>query len=135
MQVLLLVPLVSVLYALSLASFAVAAYYGFRLSRLTRKAKVMVMITKDGPASLVCGLILLAASQVPNLIASLMQIQLAADFFLVPSAVLLVGSAIMFALGFQRMYAIYLNERLKMSVNTVLDELLEKETSLQDEYR
>jgi hypothetical protein len=124
-----------VLYALSLISFTIAAYYGFRLSRLTRKAKVMVMITKDGPLSLVCGLILLASSQVPNLIASLMQIQLAADFFLVPSAVLLVGSAIMFALGFQRMYAIYLNEKLKMSVNNVLDELLEKETSLQDEYR
>ncbi|MGI0081512.1 MAG: hypothetical protein ACRECH_18075 [Nitrososphaerales archaeon] len=130
-----MVPLVSVLYAIALSSFAIAAYYGFRLSRLTRKAKVMVMITKDGPASLVCGLILLAASQVPSLITSLMQVQLVFDFFLVPSAVLLVGSALMFALGFQKMYAIYRNEKLKMSVNTVLDELLEKETSLQEDYR
>lgn len=93
------------------------------------------MITKDGPTSLVGGLVLLAASQVPNLIASLIQVQLAADFFLVPSAVLLVGSAIMFAVGFQKMYSIYLNEKLKMSVNTVLDGLLEKEASLQDELR
>lgn len=130
-----MVPIVSVLYSIALASFAIAAYYGFRLSRLTRKSKVMVMITKDGPTSLVGGLVLLAASQVPNLIASLIQVQLAADFFLVPSAVLLVGSAIMFAVGFQKMYSIYLNEKLKMSVNTVLDGLLEKEASLQDELR
>ncbi len=127
--------MVSVLYALALASFTIASYYGFRLSRLTKKAKVMVMITKDGPAYLVGGLLLLALSQVPSLIASLMQVELAADFFLVPSAVLLVGSAFMFAIGFQRMYAIYRNEKLKMSVNTVLDELLEKETTLQDDYR
>ncbi|MDG7001744.1 MAG: hypothetical protein JRN15_21830 [Nitrososphaerota archaeon] len=127
-----LVPLVSVLYALALTSFAVAAYYGFRLGRLTNKAKVMIMVTKDGPNSLVSGLVLLAISQIPYLIAAILDIP-ASDVFAVPAGVLLMGSAAMFAWGFHRMYAVYSNERLKMSVNSVLDELLEKESVFEEE--
>jgi hypothetical protein len=127
-----LVPLISVLYTLALVSFVVAAYYGFRLSRLTKKAKVMVMVTKDGPASIVSGLVLLAISQVPYLLTTGLGVSMT-DIFAVPAGVLLVGSAIMFAWGFHRMYAVYLNEKLKMSVNSVLDELLEKETELNED--
>ncbi len=126
------VPLASVFYTLALVSFIVAAYYGLRLSRLTNKAKVMVMVTKDGPASLVNGLVLLASSVVPLLLATEFSQNLA-DVFDVTAGVLLMGSAAMFAWGFHRMYAVYLNERLKMSVNSVLDELLEKESALNEE--
>jgi maltodextrin utilization protein YvdJ len=129
---LILVPLVSVFYVLALFSFVVAGYYGFRLSRLTKKARVMVMVTKDGPASLVSGLVLLAASQVPNLIAAALGTSVA-DEFGIPAGILLVGSAIMFAWGFHRMYAVYLNERLKANVNNVLDELLEREAKIDEE--
>jgi|SRR5579875_487820 len=127
-----LVPLISVLYSLALTSFVVAAYYGFRLSRLTSKARVMVMVTKDGPTSIVGGLVLLATSQIPNLIVTMLNISYA-DIFAVPSGVLLVGSAIMFALGFHKMYEVYLNEKLKMSVNKVLDELLESDLTMEQE--
>jgi hypothetical protein len=128
----LVVPLASVFYTLALVSFVVAAYYGLRLSRLTNKAKVMVMITKDAPASLVNGLVLLASSVVPLLLATEFS-QNITDVFDVTAGVLLMGSAAMFAWGFHRMYAVYLNERLKMSVNSVLDELLEKEAALNEE--
>jgi hypothetical protein len=127
-----MVPLVSVFYALAVCSFVVAAYYGLRLSRLTKKTRVMVMITKDGPASLVSGLVLLATSQVPYLIAAALNTSVA-DEFGIPSGILLMGSAAMFAWGFHRMYAVYLNERLKMNVNNVLDELLEKEAKIDEE--
>jgi hypothetical protein len=127
-----MVPLVSVFYTLALLSFVVAAYYGFRLSRLTKKAKVMVMVTKDGPASLVNGLILLACSQVPYLVAAALNTTVA-DEFAIPAGILLVGSAMMFAWGFHRMYAVYLNERLKMNVNNVLDELLERDALIDEQ--
>jgi hypothetical protein len=127
-----MVPLVSVFYALAVCSFIVAAYYGFRLSRLTNKSKVMVMVTKDGPTSLVSGLVLLAASQVPYLLANALNTP-AGDEFGVPAGILLMGSAGMFAWGFHRMYAVYLNEKFKMNVNHVLDELIEKEAQLGNE--
>ncbi len=133
------VPLVSVFYVLATCSFTVAAYYGFRLSRLTRKAKVMVMVTKEGPTSLVMGLILLAASQIPYLMAIALNLAVAEEFE-IPAGILLMGSAGMFAWGFHRLYSVYLNEKLKASVNHVLDELLEKESELvhekfQDQYK
>jgi len=122
-----LVPLVSVLYVLSLLSFGVAAYYGFRLTKLTRRMRVMVMITNDGPASIVGGLVLVAISQVPNLMASVYNSP-NLDFFAVTSLTLLLGSALMFAKGFHKIYAVYLNEKMKMEVNSVLSELVERET-------
>ncbi len=68
---------------------------------------------------------MLALSQVMKLIESLTQM-LIPDFFDVTAGSLMVGSAVMFALGFHRMFAVYMNERLRMSVNNVLEELADK---------
>ena len=120
-----LVPLTSVLYVLALASFTIAGYYGFRLTRLARKMKVMIMMTQDGPESIVGGIVILALSQAMNLVQSIisLQNQQFANFFDVTSVTLLVSSAVMFAIGFHKMYAVYLNERLKVKVNSALEEL------------
>jgi len=85
------------------------------------------MITNDGPASIVGGLVLVAISQVPNLMASVYNSP-NLDFFAVTSLTLLLGSALMFAKGFHKIYAVYLNEKMKMEVNSVLSELVERET-------
>ena len=122
----LLVPLTAVLYVVGLASFSIAAYYGFRLTSMARKMKVMIMITQDGPQSIVGGIVLLACSQISNTIDSVTQ-TLVTDFYAVTSAVLFVGAAMMFASGFHKMYAIYLNEKTRMNVNSILDDLLDKE--------
>ena len=120
-----LVPLTSVLYVLALASFTIAGYYGFRLTRHARKAKVMIMMTQDGPENIVGGIVILALSQVMNLVQSMVVLQNAqfASLFDVISVTLLVSSAVMFALGFHKMYAVYLNERLKVKVKSALEEL------------
>ena len=120
-----LVPLTSVLYVLALASFTIAAYYGFRLTRLARKMKVMIMMTQDGPESIVGGIVILALSQIMNLVQSIiiLQNEQFANFFDVTSVTLLVSSAVMFAIGFHKMYAVYLNERLKVKVHSALEEL------------
>ena len=120
-----LVPLTSVLFVLALASFAIAGYYGFRLTRHARKAKVMIMMTQDGPESIVGGIVILALSQVMNLIQSIVVLQNVqfASLFDVTSVTLLVSSAVMFAIGFHKMYAVYLNERLKVKVKSALEEL------------
>jgi predicted permease len=128
------VPLISVLYCLALFSFAIAAYYGLRLIRMTHRARVMLMITQDGPTTIVYGLVLLAASQIPNLVAaSIGEESIASDVLAVPVGVLLVGSAVMFAWGIHRMYSVFLNEKLKMSVKTELEDLLDKEKIIQKE--
>jgi TRAP-type C4-dicarboxylate transport system permease small subunit len=126
------VPLVSVLYSLALASFVVAGYYGFRLINMASKMRVMVMITNDGPSSIVGGIVLLAVSQVPNLLASITSIP-NDDFLTVTSVILLVGSALMFAWGLQKIYSRYLNEKLKMNVDSALSELVETQTNLEEE--
>jgi len=120
-----LVPLTSVLYVLALASFTIAAYYGFRLTRLARKMKVMIMMTQDGPESIVGGIVILALSQAMNLVQSIVILQNLsfANFLDVTSVTLLVSSAVMFAIGFHKMYAVYLNERLKVKVHSALEEL------------
>ena len=124
-----LVPLTSVLYVLALASFTIAGYYGFRLTRLARKMKVMIMITQDGPESIVGGIVILALSQAMNLVESLISIQNTnfANFFEVTAVTLLVSSAVMFAIGFHKMYAVYLNERLRTKVHNALEELSEEQ--------
>ncbi|HZW57394.1 MAG TPA: hypothetical protein VFF30_13985 [Nitrososphaerales archaeon] len=123
-----LVPLVAVLYLLALGSFAIAGYYGFRLTTMARKMKVMIMITQDGPETVVCGIFLLAVSQVTSFLEASSGIS-ANDFFVVTSVVLLVGAAMMFAFGFHKMYSIYLNERARMKVNSILEDLLDKESA------
>lgn len=120
-----MVPLVGVLYVLALVSFAIAGYYGSMLTSMARRMKIMVMITQDGPQWIVGGIVLLAASQVINI----MNVAIAnaiGDFFAVVSVSLLVGSAIMFAFGFHKMYFVYLNEKMRMSVASALGGLLEK---------
>jgi TRAP-type C4-dicarboxylate transport system permease small subunit len=119
---LILVPLTSVLYVIALVSFAVAGFYGFRLTTMARKMKVMIMVTQDGPQSIVGGIVLLATSQVVNTVMSLTGV-VASDVFTVSSVVMLVGSALMFAFGFQKMYSVYFNEKTRMNVNSILDEL------------
>jgi hypothetical protein len=114
-----------VLYVAALASFMIAAYYGFRLTRLARKMKVMIMMTQDGPESIVGGIVILALSQVMNLVQSIVVLQNGsfANLFDIVAVTLLVSSAVMFAMGFHKMYAVYLNERLKVKVHTALEEL------------
>jgi hypothetical protein len=87
--------------------------------------KVMIMMTQDGPESIVGAIVILALSQMMNLVQSLiiLQNQQFANFFDVTSVTLLVSSAVMFAMGFHKMYAVYLNERLKVKVHTALEEL------------
>jgi len=120
-----LVPLTSVLYVLAIASFTIAGYYGFRLTRLARSMKVMIMITQDGPESIVGGIVILAMSQAMNLVQSIVFLnnQNFASFFDVTSVTLLVSSAVMFAIGFHKMFAVYLNERLRAKVHSALEEL------------
>ena len=120
-----LVPLTTVLYVLALGSFTIAAYYGFRLTRLARKMKVMIMMTQDGPESIVGAIVILALSQAMNLVQSIVVLQNVqfANLFDIISVTLLVSSAVMFAIGFQKMYAVYLNERLKVKVHSALEEL------------
>ena len=114
------------MYVIGLVSFSIAAYYGFRLTSMARKMKVMIMITQDGPQSIVGGIVLLACSQVCNTVTTLTQTAVN-DFYAVTSGVLFMGAALMFASGFHKMYAIYLNEKTRMNVNSILDDLLDKE--------
>jgi hypothetical protein len=85
----------------------------------------MIMMTQDGPESIVGGIVILALSQVMNLVQSFVVLQNIqfANLFDVTSVTLLVSSAVMFAIGFHKMYAVYLNERLKVKVKSALDEL------------
>jgi hypothetical protein len=85
----------------------------------------MIMMTQDGPESIVGGIVILALSQAMNLVQSLVVLQnnQFASLFDVTSVTLLVSSAVMFAMGFHKMYAVYLNERLKVKVKSALEEL------------
>lgn len=129
-----LVPLSLVLYMSAIVSFVIAGYYGFRLSRLAKKLRVMVMVTQDGPASIVGGIVILALSQVMNVIQFLPGTNVE-DLFAITSGTLLVGAAVMFAIGFHKMYAIYLNERLRTNVYSALEELVEVQTNREEEEK
>ncbi len=74
---------------------------------------------------IVGGIVILALSQAMNLVQSIVVLQNEqfANFFDVTSVTLLVHSAVMFAIGFHKMYAVYLNERLKVKVHSALEEL------------
>ena len=82
-------------------------------------------MTQDGPESIVGGIAILTLSQAMNLVQSfvVLQNQQFASLFDVTSVTLLVSSAVMFAIGFHKMYAVYLNERLKAKVKSALEEL------------
>jgi hypothetical protein len=125
------VPLSSVLYGLALVSFATAGYYGFRLTRLAQKTRIMLMIGQEGPQFVLGGIVILAISQVMNLIDSL-TVSLPGLWSIV-SDMLLMSSALMFAKGFHSMYVIYRNERLRSKVYSSLDGLDAAEKRLEKE--
>ena len=115
------VPLTSVLYVLAIASFLTAAYYGFRLSRIT-KVKITIMMTQDGPISILRGIMLLAFSQILKLI-EMFSSQVYSNFFDLSSSILLLASGVIFAVGFEMMYTAYNNERIRTNVYNTLEEL------------
>ncbi len=115
------VPLTSVLYVLAIASFLAAAYYGFRLSRIT-KVNITIMMTQDGPVSILRGIMLLAFSQILKLI-EMFSTPYYMNFFDLSSSILLLASGVILAVGFEKMYAAYNNERIRTSVYNTLEEL------------
>lgn len=123
-----LVPLTSVLYVLSLASFVIAGYYGFRLVTYTRRSRMMVMISHDGPNFILGGVIMLAISQGMNLIQSV-EVALS-NVFVVASVALLMSSSFMFAKGFHTIYAVYRNESLRSKLYSELEGVEESESAI-----
>jgi membrane-bound ClpP family serine protease len=115
------VPLTSVLYVLAIASFLTAAYYGFRLSRIT-KVNITIMMTQDGPVSILRGIVLLALSQILKLI-EMFTPSFYMNFFDLSSSILLLASGVILAIGFEKMYSGYNNERIRTSVYNTLEEL------------
>ena len=117
-----LVPLASVLYTLALVCFLIAAYYGFRLVRVTRRSRKMIMISHDGPKYVVNGLVILAVSQVFNLA----QNYETSTIIAVVSQALLVGAAFMFASGLHSMYVVFRNQRIRSEIFSALGETEEE---------
>ena len=115
------VPITSVLYVLAISSFLTAAYYGFRLSRIT-KVKITIMMTQDGPISILRGIMLLAFSQILKLI-EMFSSPLYSNFFDLSSSILLLASGLILAVGFEKMYSAYNNERIRTNVYNTLEEL------------
>lgn len=130
-----LVPLTSVLYAFAVSCFLTSAYYGFRLSRIT-KVKTLVMVTQDGPISISRGLALLSSALGLRLVESF-TLAIYSDFLELSSSILLVISAAIIVIGFEKMYSVYNNERIRANVYSTLEELREiefgkeKDTDLQ----
>jgi hypothetical protein len=115
------VPITSVLYVLAIASFLTAAYYGFRLSRIT-KVNITIMMTQDGPVSILRGIMLLAFSQILKLIEMFSTIYYT-NFFDLSSSILLLASSVIMAVGFEKMYSTCNNERIRSNVYSTLEEL------------
>ena len=115
------VPITSVLYVLAIASYLTAAYYGFRLSRIT-KVNITIMMTQDGPVSILRGIVLLALSQTLKLI-EMFTPAFYMNFFDLSSSILLLASGVILAIGFEKMYSAYNNERIRTSVYNTLEEL------------
>lgn len=115
------VPITSVLYVLAIACYLTAAYYGFRLSRIT-KVNITIMMTQDGPVSILRGIVLLALSQTLKLI-EMFSPAVYMNFFDLSSSILLLASGVILAIGFEKMYSAYNNERIRTSVYNTLEEL------------
>ena len=115
------VPITSVLYVLAIASYLTAAYYGFRLSRIT-KVNITIMMTQDGPVSILRGIVLAALSQTLKLI-EMFAPSFYANFFDLSSSILFLASGLILAIGFEKMYSTYNNERIRTSVYNTLEEL------------
>ncbi len=123
---LILVPLTSVLYVLAIASFITSAYYGFRVSKITNKVKITVMMTQDGPISVFRGISLLSLFLVLKLI-EMFSPSMYSNFFDVSSGLVLVASSVVFAVGSEKMFSVYYNERIRANVYNTLEELSESE--------
>jgi hypothetical protein len=115
------VPLTAVLYVLAIACFFTAAFYGFRLSRIT-KVNITIMMTQDGPVSILRGIVLIALAQTLKLI-EMFSAPVYMNFFDLSSAILLLASGVILAVGFEKMYSAYNNERIRTSVYNTLEEL------------
>ena len=115
------VPLTSVLYVLAIASFFTAAYYGFRLSRIT-KVNITIMMTQDGPVSILRGIVLIALAETLKLI-EMFSASFYMNFFDLSSSILLLASGVILAVGFEKMYSAYNNERIRTSIYNTLEEL------------
>lgn len=118
-----LVPLTSVLYILAVSCFITSAYYGFRLSRIT-KVKTLVMVTQDGPISISRGLALLSISLGLKLVESI-NLEAYSNFLELSSSILLVVAAVTIVIGFEKMYSVYNNEQIRANVYNTLEELRE----------
>lgn len=125
-----LVPLTSVLYVLAVSCFITSAYYGFRLSRIT-KVKTLVMVTQDGPISISRGLALLSLALGLRLVESF-TLAAYSDFLELSSSILLVVAAAIIVIGFEKMYSVYNNERIRANVYSTLEELREIEFGKKD---
>jgi TRAP-type C4-dicarboxylate transport system permease small subunit len=118
---LILVPLTGVLDVLAIAFFLTSGYYGYRLTKLTRSVRV-TMITRDTPISFFRGIILLASSEIIKLVDIYSNLPYP-SYFDTASAALFLGSAVIFAMGCEKLLAAYNNEKIRASVFSSLEEL------------
>ena len=80
------------------------------------------MMTQDGPVSILRGIVLLALSQTLKLI-EMFSPNFYMNFFDLSSSILLLASGMILAVGFEKMYSAYNNERIRTSVYDTLEEL------------
>ena len=109
------------LYVLAFTFFLASGYYGYKLSKLSISVRV-TMITREVPVSFFRGVVILALSQVLKLV----------EIYSGPSSIiyldtispaLLLVSAIIFAIGFEKLLSAYNSERMRASVFNSLEEL------------
>lgn len=80
------------------------------------------MMTQDGPVSILRGIVLIALAQTLKLI-EMFSAPVYMNFFDLSSAILLLASGVILAVGFEKMYSAYNNERIRTSVYNTLEEL------------
>ena len=84
------------------------------------------MMTQDGPVSILRGIMLLAFSQILLLIEMFSQ-PVYTNFLNLSSSILLLASGVILAVGFEKMYSAYNNERIRTSVYSTLEELAKED--------
>jgi hypothetical protein len=84
------------------------------------------MVTQDGPISISRGLSLLSIALVLKLIESF-TFEVYSNFLELSSSILLVVAAAIIVIGFEKMYSVYNNERIRANVYSTLEELREIE--------
>lgn len=129
---LILIPLTAVLDILAISCFITSAYYGFRISRIT-KVKILVMVTQDGPVSISRGLVLLSIAVALSLVEGFTS-QVYYNFLDLSSSILLVAASAIIVIGFEKMYTVYHNERIRANVYSTLEELREFEVGKEKDH-